>query len=77
MTLSGCLHTTPTGETSAGALFCDVAKPISYRFTLPAGAVGDDTAQTRAEILSHNAAGCALCMEHPGWAARCLRPAQP
>lgn len=50
-TLIGCQTTIPSVATSAA--FCDVAKPITYSMR--------DTPETRAQILSHNAAFVALC----------------
>lgn len=62
-TALGCQHQTPTVATDT---FCDIARPISYS--------SRDTDQTRAEILSHNAAGCAVCESHPVWVPKCVAP---
>lgn len=61
--LSGCQTPTPIAAIS-GADFCDIGRPISYSTR--------DTDQTRAEVLSHNAAGCAICGEHPVWKPKCI-----
>lgn len=62
VTEAGCQHPTPIVATS-GADFCDIGRPISYS--------SRDTPETRAEILSHNAAGCAICGNHPVWKPKC------
>lgn len=59
--LLGCQTPTPTVATDS---FCDIARPISYS--------SRDTDQTRAEVLSHNAAGCAVCPEHQSWKPKCV-----
>lgn len=71
-TLLGCLHPTPT-PVSAGGDFCDIAKPISYCSEV-SPCTPKDSRQTIAEILSHNAAGCAVCQSHPVWAPKCVAP---
>lgn len=60
-TMLGCQTTTPTAATDT---FCDIARPISYS--------SRDTPETRAEILSHLASGCAVCPNHPVWKPKCV-----